>query len=277
MTSTTSTVRGDARPAERTRSELGDVARTFLAVLWRDVFATTRQLPTFLAQMVVQPLLLFFVFGRVLGDAGYTQGDFGATLLPGVVALNAVLIALQTTAMPLIMDFSWSGELEDRLLAPLPGPLVALAKMVYGAACGLLSGLVMAPLGFLVLGGAWPLAAWPGVLLVLVLGAATGAGIGMALGTIVSPDRIGVTFALVLAPLTFTGSVQYSWGSLGKLPWFQVVSAANPLTYVCEGIRAVTLAGTWSIPLPVDVLVLVAVVVVCGAIGLKGFMARAVS
>jgi ABC-2 type transport system permease protein len=266
-----------ARQTEQARFEPDAVARTFLAVLWRDVFATTRQLPTFVAQMLVQPLLLFFVFGRVLGDAGYTHGDFGATLLPGVVALNALLIALQTTAMPLIMDFSWSGELEDRLLAPLPGPLVALAKMVYGSACGLVAGLVMAPLGFLILGGPWPLAAWPGVLLVLVLGAAAGAGLGMALGTIVSPERISVTFALVLAPLTFTGSVQYSWASLGNLGWFQVVSAVNPLTYVCEGIRAVALPQVWSIPLPVDILVLVAAVAVFGAVGVKGFMARAVN
>ena len=119
-----------ARSAEaagrRSRHDVGPVTRTFLAVLWRDVYTTTRRPTAFLLQVIVQPLLLFFVFGKVLGEAGYTRGDFGATLLPGVMALNALLVSLENTAMPLIMDFSWSGEIEDRLLAPLPGELVAV-------------------------------------------------------------------------------------------------------------------------------------------------------
>jgi len=256
---------------------VGPVARTFLAVLWRDVYTTTRRPTAFLVQVIVQPLLLFFVFGKVLGTAGYTRSDFGATLLPGVMALNALLVSLQNTAMPLIMDFSWSGEIEDRLLAPLPGSLVAVAKMVFGTLCGLFAGLVMAPIGFLVLGtSGWPLSAWPGAVLILLLGSATGAGIGLMLGTVVSPERIGVTFSLVLAPLTFTGSVQYPWSSLSHFRWFQAVSAINPLTYVSEGLRAVALPGlASSIPLWTDTLVLLFAMTVTGAIGIRGFMSRA--
>ncbi|MFD8082465.1 ABC transporter permease [Kitasatospora sp. NPDC059722] len=260
------------------RHDLGPVTRTFLAVLWRDLYTTTRRPTAFLLQVIVQPLLLFFVFGKVLGEAGFTKGDFGATLLPGVMALNAFLVALENTAMPLIMDFSWSGEIEDRLLAPIPGELVAVAKSAYGTLCGLFAGLVMAPVGFLVLGTTgWPLAAWPGVLLILVLGAATGAALGLMLGTIVSPDRIGVTFAIVMAPVTFTGSVQYPWSSLGHLRWFQVISAINPLTYVSEGLRAATLSGPpSSIPLWLDALVLLSALAVTAVIGIRGFMSRAI-
>lgn len=279
MTTLTETADPDSNPETADRRpwhHIGPVTRTFLAVLWRDVFTTTRRPTSFLVQVIVQPLLLFFVFGKVLGEAGYTHGDFGATLLPGVMALNALLVSLQNTAMPLIMDFSWSGEIEDRLLAPLPGPLVAVAKMVFGTLCGLFAGLVMAPIGFLVLGTAgWPLTAWPGVLLILLLGSATGAGVGLVLGTVVSPERISVTFSLVLAPLTFTGSVQYPWSSLGHIRWFQVISAINPLTYISEGLRAVTLPGLSTIPLWTDTLVLLFAMVVAAAIGIKGFMSRA--
>jgi ABC-2 type transport system permease protein len=134
---------------------------------------------------------------------------------------------------------------------------------------------VMVPVGFLVLGTSWPATAWPGLLLVLTLGAAAGAGLGMALGTIVGPERISVAFALVFAPLTFTGSVQYSWAALADLRWFQVVSALNPLTYASEGMRAVTLPQVQSIPLWIDLLVLCGVVVLFVAVGIRGFMARA--
>ena len=256
---------------------LTPTTQTFVAVLWRDIFTTTRKPTTFLIQVIVQPLLLFFVFGKVLGVAGYTNGDFGATLLPGVMALNALLVSLQNTAMPLIMDFSWSGEIEDRLLAPLPGPLVAVAKIVFGTLCGLFAGLVMAPIGFLVLGtSGWALSAWPSVLLILLLGSAAGAGIGLVLGTVVSTERISITFAIVLAPVTFTVYVQYPWSSLGHIRWFQVISAINPLTYVSEGLRAATLPGTPSIPLWIDTLVLLGAVAVAAFVGIKGFMRRAV-
>ena len=71
-----------------------------------------------------------------------------------------------------------------------------------------------------------------------LIGALLGASIGLVLGTFVSPNRINVTFALVLTPLLFTGSSQYPWPSLSHIRWFQVVSAGNPMTYVSEGMRA---------------------------------------
>ena len=51
----------------------GGPARAFLAVLWRDLYVTGRELPVFLAQVVLQPLFLLFVFGKVLTDLGFTQ------------------------------------------------------------------------------------------------------------------------------------------------------------------------------------------------------------
>ena len=50
-------------------------ARVFLAVLWRDIFVTGRELGVFLAQVVLQPLFLLFVFGKVLTELGYARAD----------------------------------------------------------------------------------------------------------------------------------------------------------------------------------------------------------
>jgi ABC-2 type transport system permease protein len=60
----------------------------------------------------------------------------------------------------------------------------------------------------------------------------------LPLGVPVLGCRINVMFALVLTPLLFTGASQYPWASLDHLPWFQVLTACNPLTYVNEGMRA---------------------------------------
>ena len=81
-----------------------------------------------------------------------------------------------------------------------------------------------------------------------VLGALLGAAMGLILGTYVPPNRINVTFALVLTPLLFTGSSQYPWPSLAHIRWFQVVSAANPMTYVSEGLRGLMAPSVPHIP-----------------------------
>jgi ABC-2 type transport system permease protein len=57
-------------------------ARAFLAVLWRDLYVSGRELPVFLAQVVLQPLFLLFVFGRVLTDLGFAEPGYTGSCSP---------------------------------------------------------------------------------------------------------------------------------------------------------------------------------------------------
>ena len=63
-------VRSRTAPTWRPTTELPaarpDVARAFSALLWRDVFVTGREAVPFLLQVVLQPVFLLFVFGKVL-------------------------------------------------------------------------------------------------------------------------------------------------------------------------------------------------------------------
>ncbi len=170
---------------------------------------------------------MVFVFGKVLTDLGFAQAGFAQVLLPGLVALTVMLTALQSTALPLVIEFSFTKEIEDRLLAPLPVSMVAVS------------------------------------------------GMGLLLGTAVAPNRINITFALVLTPLLFTGCVQYPWPSLTHLRWFQVVTLFNPITYASEGVRSAMLPlsphmTTWK-----AAAALAAVTVALAAAGVAGFLRRA--
>jgi ABC-2 type transport system permease protein len=209
-----------------------------LAILRRDIYVTGKEFPFFLAQVILQPLFLLFVFGKVLTSLGYARPGYVDVLFPGLVALAAVLTGFQSTALPLVIEFSYSNEIEDRLLAPLPIRAVALEKVVVSAMRGTIAAAVMFPIGLWLLGSIpWTAGAALGVALMTVLGALLGASMGLVLGTFVSPNRINITFALVTTPLLFTGSSQYPWPSLSHIRWFQVVSACNPMTYVSEGLR----------------------------------------
>jgi ABC-2 type transport system permease protein len=265
-------------PAPSARTQRAATAgRAFLAVLWRDVFVTIRDLPTFLAQVIVQPFFLIFVFGRVLGQLGYTQEGYTDILLPGVIALTAVLTALQGTALPLVLEFSFTKEIEDRLLAPLPTWAVAVEKIVFAALRALLAAVIMFPIGWLVLGSVpFEPAGLPLLIAVLVLGALAGSAMGLMLGTLVSPNRINIMFALVLTPLLFTGASQYPWQQLETLQWFQVVTLFNPLTYVSEGMRNALIPQVPHLSPWITVPALIAWTLVLSVIGIRGFLHRAI-
>jgi ABC-2 type transport system permease protein len=252
-------------------------AKAFLAVLRRDLYVTWRELPVFFAQVILQPLFLLFVFGRVLTDLGFARPGYTEVLFPGIVALTAVLTALQSTAFPLVIDFSFTKEIEDRLLAPLPVGMVGVEKIVFAAMRAVVAAAVMFPVGILVLGSIpWRASAVPLLVAILVLGSLVGAALGLILGTAVPPNRINVMFALILTPLLFTGASQYPWKSLDHLRWFQVVAACNPLTYVSEGMRAALEPSVPHLASWISVLVLAGTLVVFTAVGIRLFLRRAI-
>jgi ABC-2 type transport system permease protein len=81
---------------------------------------------------------------------------------------------------------------------------------------------------------------------------------------------------LILTPLLFTGASQYPWASLDRLRWFQVVTACNPLTYVSEGLRAALVPQVPHMRPWISVLVQVVALAAAMAVGVRGFMRRAV-
>ncbi|MES1247830.1 MAG: ABC transporter permease, partial [Actinomycetota bacterium] len=125
------------------------VSRTgaFLAVLHRDLYVTWKELPAFLAQVILQPLFLLFVFGKVLGSLGYTQHGYADLLFPGLLGLTVVLTSIQALAFPLVAEFGWTREIEDRLLAPMPTSYVAAEKVVFAMLRAFAATLIMIPIG----------------------------------------------------------------------------------------------------------------------------------
>src|ERR1700730_10745128 len=115
----------------------------------RDLYVTWGDFPAFLAQVILQPLFLLFVFGKVLGSLGYTRPGYSDLLFPGLLALTAVLTGIQTLAFPLVVEFGWTKEIEDRLLAPMGTGLVAAEKVLFAALRSLIATAIMIPVGIL--------------------------------------------------------------------------------------------------------------------------------
>src|SRR3989454_4032845 len=124
----------------------------FAALLYRDLAVLKKNLREFIPRTIIQPFLLVFVFLYVFPKIGQGVGGgraggesaFATILVAGVVGLSIMFQGIQSVALPMVQEFGYTKEIEDRVLAPLPVSLVAIGKVVAGA----IQGLIAAPLVF---------------------------------------------------------------------------------------------------------------------------------
>jgi ABC-2 type transport system permease protein len=221
---------------------------TFGAMLARDIRVLRRQLGQFLTRTIMQPLLFVFVFAYVFpkigqGFRGGSSGvSFTTVLVPGLIAVAINFQGIQAVALPLVQEFSFSKEIEDRVLAPVPVWMVGLEKIVAGAIQSMIAAGVVFPIVYLVHAkGAAPkvhIHDWLLFLVALAFASLLAAALGLFLGTVIDPRKITLLFTVVLLPITFLGCVYYPWATLSPLPWLQYLVLLNPLVYMTEGLRA---------------------------------------
>ena len=212
----------------------------FLAMLNRDWRVARRNFLPLLLQNLVQPMLFVFVFGRVMTTSGMMPEAYKSMLLPGIIAISMLLSGLQAVAFPMIADFQFSREIEDRLLAPMDIEWVAIEKVVAGSIQALIAGAVVIPTAWLVLGSGVQISfAQPVELIVLAaLVAVMAAAVGLTLGCSLGQQQIGIMFSLIVGPMIFFGCTYYPWSALAKFPILQKLVLLNPFVYASEGFRS---------------------------------------
>jgi len=119
--------------------------KAFSAMLARDARVARLNLLPMLLQNLLQPMLSVFVFGAIMTRGGLLRADYKSLLLPGIVAISMTMSGVQGVAMPLIAEFQFTREIEDRLLAPMNIGWIAIEKVVAGMLQALTAGLVVIP------------------------------------------------------------------------------------------------------------------------------------
>ena len=213
---------------------------TMLALLHRDLRVARRELKSFILRVGLQPLLFTFIFGFVMTRLSITSQSYPNQLLPGILALSMTLSGMQAVALPLVIEFGWTKEIEDRLLAPISINGVALEKIFVGVIQSLMAGVFVLPLTWLMIGRSAGLQLSHPLLLVAValLTSWLFAAFGMVIGTYAEPQQVGLIFQVLLGPMIFFGCTYYPWAALRAIPWFQKFVLINPLVYASEGFRA---------------------------------------
>ena len=96
----------------------------------------SRELPFFLLRTTLQPIMFIVVFGYLLPKMGFVQRGYTGALLPGVLGVSLAFASVQAVALPMVADFGWTKEIEDRLLAPVPTWVIAVEKISPGRCRG---------------------------------------------------------------------------------------------------------------------------------------------
>jgi ABC-2 type transport system permease protein len=195
------------------------------------------------------------------------------------MAISMVFTGVWAVAMPLIAEFQFTREIEDRLLAPIEIAWVAVEKVLAGTLQALLAGLIVIPCAWLILRPGVGISmhnplAFACVTLLVALFSACG---GLALGCSVNQQHIGVMFSMVLTPMIFFGCTYYPWSALNSFPILQKAVLINPLVYASEGLRATLAPQFPHLPMLAVLVGLTAFDAVFLAAGLRQFRGKAVS
>jgi ABC-2 type transport system permease protein len=240
---------------EPTRSTLAASRTALLALILRDLVVLRKNFLEFVIRTLVQPFLLVFVFlyvfptiGQGVGGGGgkVAESAFATVLVPGVVGITIMFQGIQAVAMVLAQEFGFTREIEDRVQAPCPIWLVAVAKVLSGATQGLIAALIVFPIASVVHAPgvhAHLSVTWWIVITLIPLACVTMTSLGLLLGTVFEARNLGLMFGFVVLPLTFLGGTYYQWTRLAPVQvagihWLQIVVLINPLIYINEGLRA---------------------------------------
>ncbi|SEB30901.1 ABC-2 type transport system permease protein [Streptomyces misionensis] len=260
---------------------------TFAALLSRDLRVTRRQLGSLALRAVMQPLAFTFGFAYVLPKIGLAGGfggqhpgapRFTTVLVPGLVAITIAVQGITAVMIPLLMELTYTKQMEDRALAPVPMWVIAVQKIVSAAIQALLAGLVVFPVVLLVHApGQAPdvhVHNWPLFATALLLASLLAACTGLLLGTVFDVQKVQHLFAAVITPLTVLGCVYFPWSELRAVPWLQYVTLANPVVYMGEGLRAALTPGVGHMPVWAVLLAQTGGIVLFGGLALRNFRRR---
>jgi ABC-2 type transport system permease protein len=253
--------------------------KVFGALCRRDVHVVARELPFFLLRTTLQPIMFTIVFGYLLPKMGFVQRGYTGALLPGVLGISLAFASVQAVALPMVADFGWTKEIEDRLLAPVPISVIAVEKVLAGTVQGMIAALFVLPVARLIMGpiDGLDFAHFGLVVGMTLLGAFAFSAFGLLLGTAIKGEQIGLMFGLIVAPMIFFGCAYYPWKALAVVPVVQVLVLVNPLVYVSEGMRGVLTPALPHMNLAVVAGALVVISTIFMALGLRTFDRRAVS
>jgi len=237
------------------------MGREFLTIYWREMIRFVRFKGQLFAALV-QPALWLLLFGIAMtsnftGDAivfptipGVVAVDYLTFMAAGVMAMTALFTCL-FGGIGLLFDKNW-GIMKEMLASPMRSYHIQMGVGLGGVTKSIIQvGLIMCfglVLGVEFFSGFSAVETVGAVLGIFAFVVVFSAGFiflsaGMAM-RVESMESVQAMMTLLTMPLMFSSNALYSTSAFPA--WLQTISAANPLTYLVNGIRYFALGGDFT-------------------------------
>ncbi len=196
-------------------------------------------------QTIVTPLvnatLYLLIFGVSLGNSITLSSGLSylAFLIPGLITMSTLNNAFQNTSSS-ILSSKFNGDILDLKVSPLTLNQIVLAfslgSIIRGLAVGFVTFLASQIFHYISTGGLLTIAHPFWLLFYLIAGGLAFGFIGIIVGfRSKNFEQVNAIGGFVLLPLIYLGGVFYSLENLH--PFWQKISAINPLLYFVNGVR----------------------------------------
>lgn len=170
--------------------------------------------------------------------------EYSAFILAGLCA-SAGLFGVFPSVVAMVSDFEGDQIISYHLTLPMPSWLVFLRLVVYFAINFALTGILVLPVGQLLLWDRFNIFAVhvPKFVLIFALGYIFYGAFTLWIASRVKDMlKIGNVWMRFVYPVWFLGCFQFSWAVLAHVaPSLAWLNLLNPMTYVMEGMRATIL------------------------------------
>ena len=208
--------------------------RDIITVFWRDWLVLNRRLGRFILSRMVSPILYMVAFGWGLGSQiQVSQGSYLDYIVPGIVALNSMMISFNAVGTPVNMARLYHKTLEEYQIAPISAASFVLGKVLSGILRGLSSSLIIIVLAY-VFGATLTLNM--GFWLVLILNCALFAALGFVAAMLMNSHEELANFnTYVLTPMSFLCATFFSADRLPLI--MREIVGLLPLTHTSQALR----------------------------------------
>jgi len=206
-----------------------------------------------------------------------TEDTFGVFNLAGCVA-SAGLFEVYPRSFSFIADLEGPQLIAYYSTLPIPSWALFITRMVYWFISAVLRGLILLPLGKLVLWNSFSLSEvyWSKFIIIFIVSNMFYSALTLFVSSLVpSMDKMENVWMRYIFPLWFLGGFQFSWYNLHKLvPSLAYANLLNPVVYVMEATRVALIGHGNYLPFWLCIGMLIFFSLLCTIVGIKRLCKR---
>lgn len=203
-------------------------------IVWRDWLVLKRRIGRFILSRMVSPILYLVAFGWGLGSQIQVRGgNYLDFIVPGILALNSMIISFNAVGSPVNMSRLYHKTLEEYQIAPISAAAFVIGKVISGILRGMLSSFVIILLAF-GFGATLIIHGWFWV--VLLLNCALFAALGFLAAMLMNSHEEMANFnTYILTPMSFLCATFFSTDRLPTI--MHTFVELLPLTHASNALR----------------------------------------